>query len=113
VSGFNLFIEVCGHSARGHVPPLVSCLLFAFRFLTLEKQFGNIHPIIISEMTYCLVVYTLVIQFRDTLMEHFNPHQFGVRTRGGCETMVHNIQVMLDLHLDLVVLQVDVCKPSI
>jgi hypothetical protein len=46
-------------------------------------------------------------------MEHFNPHQFGVRTRGGCETMVHNIQVMLDLHLDLVVLQVDVCKPSI
>jgi hypothetical protein len=29
-SGFDLFFEVCGHIAQGHVPPLVSHLLYAF-----------------------------------------------------------------------------------
>jgi hypothetical protein len=37
----------------------------------------------INEVTYCLYVHTLVIQFRDTLAEHFSPHQFGVATSGG------------------------------
>jgi hypothetical protein len=37
VSGFDLFFKVCGHIALGHIPPSVSCLFFAFRFLTLEK----------------------------------------------------------------------------
>jgi hypothetical protein len=41
-------------------------------------------------------------------MEHFNFHQFDVTICGRCETVVHGIWVMLDLHLDRVVLQVDV-----
>jgi hypothetical protein len=40
----------------------------------LEKQFGSIHPIVISEVTYYLIVTTLVILFRDTHVEHFSPH---------------------------------------
>jgi hypothetical protein len=36
------------------------------------------------------------------------PHQFGVVIKGGCEVMVHGIQVILNVHLDWVVLQVDV-----
>jgi hypothetical protein len=51
VSGFNLFFKVCGHIAQGHVPPLVSCLLSTSLFLSLEKQFGGICPIMINEMT--------------------------------------------------------------
>jgi hypothetical protein len=38
---------------------------------------------------------------------HLSPHQFGVVVRGGCETMVHDIQFILDVHHDWVVLQVD------
>jgi hypothetical protein len=30
ISGFNLFFEECGHIVQGHVPPLISHLLFAF-----------------------------------------------------------------------------------
>jgi hypothetical protein len=41
-------------------------------------------------------------------MKHFNPHQFGVVTCGKCEIMVCGIEAMLDLHLDWVVLQMDV-----
>jgi hypothetical protein len=50
----------------------------------------------------------LVIQSKDTFVKHFSPHQFGVAMPSGCETMVHGVRVMLDLHLEWVVLLVDV-----
>ncbi len=59
-------------------------------------------------MTYHLDARILAIQFKNTFTKHFNFHHFGVMTCGGCEIMVHDIQMMLDLHLDWVVLQVDV-----
>jgi len=43
-------------------------------------------------------------------VKHFSPHQFGVMTHDECETMVHKIQVMLNLHAGWVVLQMDVCN---
>jgi hypothetical protein len=46
---------------------------------------------LIDEVTYRLVAHTIAIQFRDTFVEHFNPHQFGVAICGGCEIMVHGI----------------------
>jgi hypothetical protein len=42
----------------------------------------------IGEMTYRLVTRTLAIQFKDTFIEHFNLHKFGVTTHGGCETII-------------------------
>jgi hypothetical protein len=63
---------------------------------------------VIGEVIYQLVTPTLAIQFKDTFAKHFNPHLFGVVMLGGCKTMVHGVKVMLDLHLDLVVLYVDV-----
>jgi hypothetical protein len=70
----------------------------------LEKQFGGICPIVINEVTYYLVVRTLAIQFKGTLVKHFSLYQVGVVTHGECETVVHGIQMMLDLHLNGVVL---------
>jgi hypothetical protein len=57
----------------------------------LEKHPKGIHRIAINEVTYNLVACTLVIQFRDTLVEHFNLHQFDLTICGGCETMAHGI----------------------
>jgi hypothetical protein len=57
----------------------------------LEEQFVGTYPIMISEVTYCLIVHTLAIQFKDTLVKHFSAHQFGVVTRDGCETMIHGV----------------------
>jgi hypothetical protein len=45
----------------------------------------------INEVTYHLIAHTLATQFRDILIEHFSPHQFGVTTCGKCETMVHGV----------------------
>jgi hypothetical protein len=55
-----------------------------------------------------LIAHTLIIQFKDTFAEHFSPHWFGVATLGMCETMVHGVRPILNLHLEWVVLQVDV-----
>ncbi len=62
----------------------------------------------INEVTYHLIAHTLVIQFKGTFAKHFSFHQFGVVTHDGCEKMVHGIWTMLNLHLDWVVLKVDV-----
>jgi len=82
---------------HGHVPPSVSCL---FMVLQLEKQTNNIQLGMIGKVTYWLVTYIFAIYFRDTFVEHFNPHNFGVATWGRCEMMIHKVCVMLDLHLD-------------
>jgi len=42
------------------------------------------------------------------LASHLLLRQFGVVVKGGCEVMVHGIQAILSVHLDWVVLQVDV-----
>ncbi len=109
-NGFDLFFKVCGHIVRGHIPPTILHLFSTSWLLALEKQYGGIRPIAISEVTYCSIAYTLVIQFKDTFIEHFNFHQFGVTTCGRCETLVHSIWTMLNLHPNWVVLQVDVCN---
>ncbi len=40
----------------------------------------------------------------------FVVHRFGMAIKGGCEAMVHDIRSVLDVHLNWVVLQVDVMK---
>jgi hypothetical protein len=76
--------------------------------LVLEKQTGFVQPIAIRKMIYQLVIHTLAIQLTDIFAEHFNSHQFGVTMLGGCETLVHGVRVILNLHLEQVVLHVDV-----
>jgi hypothetical protein len=60
-SGFDFFFEVSEHIVWNHVSPLVSCLLFTFWLLMLEKQFECICSIMIGEVIYRLIVCTLVI----------------------------------------------------
>ncbi len=59
-------------------------------------------------MIYSLVTCTLAIQFKDTFVKHFSLYQFGVVMLNRCEIMVHGVKIMLDLHSEWVVLQVDV-----
>jgi hypothetical protein len=51
-------------------------------------------------VTYCLVTHILAIQFKDTLTKHFNPHQFGVTTCGGCENVIAKCVVWSPLGLN-------------
>jgi hypothetical protein len=74
MSGLNFYFEVCGHITQGHVPLSISHFLSTFRLLPLEKQLRDICSIMIGEVTYHLVAYTLAIQFKDIIVKHFSPH---------------------------------------
>jgi hypothetical protein len=67
MNDFDIFYEVCGHIAWGHVPCLVLRLFFVSQNLTLENWSGSIRLITIGEVTYRLIAHTLAIQFRDIL----------------------------------------------
>jgi len=80
---------------------LCSTLNITFAFfvsiLNIGKKSKGICPIVIGEVTCHLIAYTLAIQFRDTFIEHFSLHQFGVMICGRCETVVHGVRAMLNL----------------
>ncbi len=52
----------------------------------------------------------LCLQFCNAFTTHFSPHQFRVAIKGGCEAIIHDISCTLDLHLDWVVLQLDMAN---
>ncbi len=59
-------------------------------------------------MIYWLVACTFAFQFKDAFAKDFSPQQFGAAPQGGCEMVVHEVCVMLDLHIDWVVLQMNI-----
>jgi hypothetical protein len=63
-----------------------------------------------GETLYQLTSHTLCLQIYETFATHFSPHQFGIATKGGCEIVIHDNKCTLDLHLDWVVLQLDVAN---
>jgi hypothetical protein len=63
-----------------------------------------------GEALYRLISCILCLQFCEAFATHFSPHQFGVVTKGGCETIIHGIKCILDLHPNWVVLQLDVAN---
>jgi hypothetical protein len=63
-----------------------------------------------GETLYPLTNHALCFQFHEAFVTHFSPHQFRVATKGGCEAIIHNIKCTLDLHLDWVVLQLDIAN---
>ncbi|KAL2650793.1 hypothetical protein R1flu_018921 [Riccia fluitans] len=107
-SGFDVLFQICTHVAQGHLSLAAARLLGASCLLAIEKDSGGVRPIAIGEALYRLVARSLSLQFRATFSDHFEPWQFGVATRGGCETIVHGLQAIVDLHPDWMVLQLDI-----
>jgi phosphopantetheine adenylyltransferase len=93
-----------GHITHGHVLPSISSLFVTLQLLVLEKQARGVKLITIGKVIYRLVTRTFAIQFKNTFVKHFNPHQFGVATSNRCEIVVHGVRAMLDIHLEWVVL---------
>jgi hypothetical protein len=65
-------------------------------------------PIVGGELFLQLINRSIVLQLWRLFQEHLSPHQFGISTLGGCETISFRIQALLNLHPNWVVMQVDV-----
>jgi hypothetical protein len=106
--GFPQLFQLYSHIAQGHIPCRITHILEATCLLGTTKLLGGIHPIVVGEELYVFTICALCFQFRDAFATHFSLHQFGIAAKGECETMIHGIMCILDLHLDWVVLQLDV-----
>jgi hypothetical protein len=63
--------------------------------------------VVVGEVLYLDTSHTLCHQICDVFVTHFSPHQFGLATKGGYETIIHDTKCTLDLHLNWVVLQLN------
>jgi hypothetical protein len=98
-SEFAQLFQLCSHITQGDIPHWIAHVFGAARLLTLTKALGGVRPIVVGKILYQLMSYTLCLQFQNAFVTHFSPHQFGIVTKGGCETTIHGIRCILDIHL--------------
>jgi hypothetical protein len=84
--------------------PQIARVFGVVHLLTMTKPLGGIHPIVVGETLYRFTSDILCTQFCEIFATHFSPHQFRVATKGGYETIIHDIRCTLDLHLNWVIL---------
>ncbi len=100
--------QLCFHIAEGHIPLRVACVFRMAHLLTMTKLSSGVHPIIVGETLYWFTIYVLCLQFHDAFTTHFSLHQFGITTKGCCESIIHDIICILELHFNLFVFQLDI-----
>ncbi len=93
--------------ASGEMPQQVAAILGACSLIALVKPDSGVRPIAVGEVIRRVVA--LCIQYRSTLEKFFQPLQYGVNTRGGCEMIAHTVIAHLERHPDHVVAKMD-CK---
>ncbi len=80
----------------------------ASKLLAMVKDTNGLCPIAIGKVFLRFDSRSIVLQLRGLFHEHLSPHKFRVLTFGGCEAIPFGIRTLFDLHLDWVVMQVDV-----
>jgi hypothetical protein len=76
----------------------------------MTKPLNGVRSITIEKTLYWPKSHVLYLQFCDAFATHFSQHQFGITTKGGCETIIHGIKCTLDLHPNQLVFQLDVAN---
>ncbi len=109
-NGFPQLFQLYSHIVKGHIPLQIACVLGVACLLAMTKSSSKIHPITMGEALYQLTSHALCLQFHNTFVTHFSPHQIIVTTKGSCETIVHGIKCTLNLYLDSVVLQLSLAN---
>ncbi len=99
--------QLCSHIAQGDIPPQIAHVFRGVHFLAITKLLGGVCPNVMGKSLYQL---TSCLQFNETFLTHFSPHQFGIAIKGGCETVIHGIKCTLYLHPNWVVLKLDMAN---
>jgi hypothetical protein len=75
-------------------------MLGANKFLAMVNDIGGLCLIIAGEVFLQFINHSIVLQFQGPFQEHLSPHQFGVLTLRGYESIPFGIRTLLNLHLD-------------
>jgi len=76
--------------------------------MAMAKDTKGLCPIVVAKVFLWLIRNSIVLHFRSLFKEHLSPHQFGISTFKGCETIPFGIKILLDLHLAWIMMQVNV-----
>ncbi len=109
ISNFIQLLQLSSHIATRLFPKFIVRVFNYVRLLALAKPLGGIKPIAMGKVFYWSINITLCFNSKIVPFS-FVVHWFGMVVKGGCEAMVHDIQSVLDVHLNWVVLQMDVVK---
>ena len=99
--------RVVNTMVKGKVPPSVSPFLCGARLHAANKKDGGLRPVAVGNLLRRLTSKALVRSIEDKVRNLLSPHQLGVGTRGGCETIVHTVKEALGNDSSKWVLQVD------
>ncbi len=101
---------LCFHIAHNHIPLQIAHVLRMVCLLTMTKPSNGVRLVAVKEPLYWFTNHALCFQFYDAFATHFFLHQFGVVMKDICEVIIHDIKCTLNLHLDWVILQLDMAN---
>jgi hypothetical protein len=99
MNGFPQLFWFSSHITQGHIPCWIAHILVATYLLAMTKPLSGIFPFVVKETMYWFTSHALCLQFYDTFVIHFSPHQFKIVTKGRYEGIIHGIKCTLDFHL--------------
>ncbi len=79
-----------------------------FQRNVLGSKLEGLRVIAVGEVFIQFINHSIVLQFQGAFQKYLSPHQFGILTPEGQETIIFGIRVFLNRHLDWVMMQVDV-----
>ena len=92
----------------GMVPKAVSPFFYGARLHGAKKKDGTLRPIAVGEVLRRLASKCAMSVIKEKAVSLLSPLQLGVGVPGGCETVVHVVQALLnEKNDDLAVVQVD------
>ena len=77
------------------------------RLTALRKPDGGVRAIVVGDVFRRVVARTIAQQYTKKVEEATAPHQYALKTKAGCETVAHILQVLTDLDPDATVVSVD------
>ena len=77
------------------------------RLIALKKPDGGVRGIVVGDVMRRVVARTIAQQVADRVEQAISPHQYALKTKAGCETVAHILQVLTDADPNATIVSVD------
>ena len=92
--------------ARSRVPGILQAIRCG-RVIALQKPDGGVRGIVVVVTLRRMVARTMAQQISAQVEVATSPHQYALKTKAGCETVAHILQVLTELDEEATVVSVD------
>ncbi|CAI7859391.1 unnamed protein product [Closterium sp. NIES-54] len=107
---FTHLLALTNTALAGKLPAVAGELLNASRLLAFTKPHGGTRPIAVGECLLRIIAKAALFLIAPAARSHFVPLQFGVAVAGGIEAAIHTARTYLEVHPEVVALQIDLAN---